>query len=269
MVLRGDPRARHRDAGPRPPGKPGNARPLRNAARRRVDTLGRARCRPRGRQRGDQCRIRPAPRSACRSRCWRGSLPSQRAVISVAGHPYELAGSLSSALVPGPWRLAGFSQGYAVFTLAQAAGAHHGLDSERPPAARAGHLEHDEVRRDPARRAGVLHGDPFRRVGLRMERNRLGQRRRRPRRSRSTTSTSSSRSTSPPATMWSRSTTDHRTSCWQAFSAWARWCCSWRCSPCGCRAAGGRHRNAGARGARCGGPRRRRDRPGAVPERVG
>jgi hypothetical protein len=46
-----------------------------------------------------------------------GSLPAQRAVVSVAGHPYELAGSLSSALVPGPWQLAGFSQGYAVFTL--------------------------------------------------------------------------------------------------------------------------------------------------------
>ena len=46
-----------------------------------------------------------------------GSLPSQRAVISVGGHPYELAGSLSSALVPGPWQLAGLSQGYAVFTL--------------------------------------------------------------------------------------------------------------------------------------------------------
>jgi hypothetical protein len=46
-----------------------------------------------------------------------GSLPSQRAVISVAGRPYELAGSLSSALVPGPWQLAGFSEGYAVFTL--------------------------------------------------------------------------------------------------------------------------------------------------------
>jgi len=46
-----------------------------------------------------------------------GSIPSQRAVISVAGHPYELAGSLSSALVPGPWQLAGLSQGYAVFTL--------------------------------------------------------------------------------------------------------------------------------------------------------
>ena len=46
-----------------------------------------------------------------------GSLPPLRAVISVAGHPYELSGSLSSALVPGPWQLAGLSQGYAVFTL--------------------------------------------------------------------------------------------------------------------------------------------------------
>ena len=46
-----------------------------------------------------------------------GALPAQRAVIMVAGHPYELGGSLSSALVPGPWQLAGFSQGYAVFTL--------------------------------------------------------------------------------------------------------------------------------------------------------
>ena len=46
-----------------------------------------------------------------------GSLPPQRAVISVAGNAYELAGALSSALVPGPWQLAGFSQGFAVFTL--------------------------------------------------------------------------------------------------------------------------------------------------------
>ena len=49
-----------------------------------------------------------------------GSLPSQRAVVNVAGRPYALGGSLSSALVPGPWRLAGFSQGYAVFTLQKA-----------------------------------------------------------------------------------------------------------------------------------------------------
>ncbi len=46
-----------------------------------------------------------------------GSLPAQRAVITVGGRPYELGGSLSSALVPGPWQQAGFSQGYAVFTL--------------------------------------------------------------------------------------------------------------------------------------------------------
>lgn len=46
-----------------------------------------------------------------------GSLPPQRAVIVAEGHPFEVAGSLSSALTPGPWQLAGFSQGYAVFTL--------------------------------------------------------------------------------------------------------------------------------------------------------
>ncbi len=46
-----------------------------------------------------------------------GSIPEQRAVVNVKGAPYELAGSLSSALVPGPWQSAGFSQGYAVFTL--------------------------------------------------------------------------------------------------------------------------------------------------------
>ena len=46
-----------------------------------------------------------------------GALPTQRALITVHGRPYELSGSLSSALVPGPWQLAGFSQGYAVFTL--------------------------------------------------------------------------------------------------------------------------------------------------------
>ena len=49
-----------------------------------------------------------------------GSLPSERAVVSVAGRPYELGGSLSSALVPGPWRFAASSQGYALFTLQKA-----------------------------------------------------------------------------------------------------------------------------------------------------
>jgi hypothetical protein len=44
-------------------------------------------------------------------------LPALRAVISVHGAPYELGGSLSSVVVPGPWQVAGFSQGYAVFTM--------------------------------------------------------------------------------------------------------------------------------------------------------
>ena len=46
-----------------------------------------------------------------------GSLPPSQAVVTVAGRPYELGGSLSSAIVPGPWQWAGSSQGYAVFTL--------------------------------------------------------------------------------------------------------------------------------------------------------
>jgi hypothetical protein len=44
-----------------------------------------------------------------------GSLPAQRAAIEVAGQPFELGGSLSSAVVPGPWRQVGTAQGYTVF----------------------------------------------------------------------------------------------------------------------------------------------------------
>jgi hypothetical protein len=44
-----------------------------------------------------------------------GSLPPQRAVIDVAGQPFELAGSLSSVIVPGPWRQVGTAQSYTVF----------------------------------------------------------------------------------------------------------------------------------------------------------
>ena len=46
-----------------------------------------------------------------------GPLPAHQAVITVGGAPYELDGSLSSAIVPGAWHLAGFAEGYAVFTL--------------------------------------------------------------------------------------------------------------------------------------------------------
>jgi hypothetical protein len=48
-----------------------------------------------------------------------GSLPGHQAVISVGGHAYELAGSLSSTVVPGPWHQAGTAQGYVVYTSAK------------------------------------------------------------------------------------------------------------------------------------------------------
>jgi hypothetical protein len=47
-----------------------------------------------------------------------GSLPAQQAVIAVGDRSYELDGSLSSAVVPGPWHQAGTVQGYAVYTFA-------------------------------------------------------------------------------------------------------------------------------------------------------
>jgi hypothetical protein len=48
-----------------------------------------------------------------------GSLPAHQAVIAVGGHSYELAGSLSSIVVPGPWHQAGTAQGYVVYTFAK------------------------------------------------------------------------------------------------------------------------------------------------------
>ena len=48
-----------------------------------------------------------------------GSVPAQRALITVEGHVYELGGALSTAVTPGHWRLAGTSQGYAVFVFSQ------------------------------------------------------------------------------------------------------------------------------------------------------
>ena len=48
-----------------------------------------------------------------------GSLPAHQAVIAVGGHSYELAGSLSSAVLPGPWHQAGTAQGYVVYTFAR------------------------------------------------------------------------------------------------------------------------------------------------------
>jgi hypothetical protein len=49
-----------------------------------------------------------------------GTVPAYRAVVGIGGHAYELGGALSTAVTPGPWRLGGLSQGYAVFTSAKA-----------------------------------------------------------------------------------------------------------------------------------------------------
>ena len=93
-----------------------------------------------------------------------------------------------------------------------------------PAAAGAGAFEHDEVRTDPRAGACAVDGDPFGRVGLGVERNRLGRRRQGPGHPASMTSISSSRCMSRPATMWSRSTTGRATSCWPASSASAPSC---------------------------------------------
>ena len=49
-----------------------------------------------------------------------GTVPSQSAAITVGARSYELSGALSTTVVPGPWRLAGTSQSYAVFTSTKA-----------------------------------------------------------------------------------------------------------------------------------------------------
>jgi hypothetical protein len=47
-------------------------------------------------------------------------VPAYRAVIGIGDQAYELGGALSTAVTPGPWRLAGTSLGFAVFTAAKA-----------------------------------------------------------------------------------------------------------------------------------------------------
>ena len=48
-----------------------------------------------------------------------GSLPPHQALVSVNGQVYELDGSLSTAVVPSHWKLAGTSEGYSVYTFDQ------------------------------------------------------------------------------------------------------------------------------------------------------
>ena len=150
------------------PGRPGDARPLRGAAGGRVDALGRraSRC-----PRAPRTVTGPHPGGPAigLSVQVRGRLASrsQRAVITVAGQPYELAGSLSSALVPGPWQLAGFSQGYAVFTLRKPPEPIVASTGTGRPAAR---RRSSRARRSPSRSRVQAPApstvDPFGRLGL-------------------------------------------------------------------------------------------------------
>ncbi len=98
------------------PAGPGTVAASRDTERRRRHALDE---RGPGAERGDQ-RVVLLPHTAAVGLSLQAvgaALPSQRVVILAGGRPYELGGSLSSALVPGPWQVAGFSQGYAVFTL--------------------------------------------------------------------------------------------------------------------------------------------------------
>ncbi len=111
------------------------------------------------------------------------ALPSQRVIITAGGRPYELDGSLSSALVPGPWQVAGFSQGYAVFTLRRppvpisattAAGRHVSVTVVSNT------TKSEQIRVDSA---GAHHRRPVGGVGLGVEGHRGGEREQRERHS--------------------------------------------------------------------------------------
>ena len=106
-----------------------------------------------------------------------GSLPSQRAVISVAGHPTSSQARCRRRWCQGRGNWPVSPRATRCSPSAKPAEPTSRGNGQRPAAAGAGHLEHDEVRGNPGRGAGELDRDPFRRLGCRLERHRLGQRR--------------------------------------------------------------------------------------------
>ena len=101
--------------------------------------------------------VRPRPVRRCPRGSWvglslqvlGGSIPSHRVVVTADGAPYELGGSLSSALMPGAWRVAGFSQGYAVFTSVKPSKPISAVTAGGHARSRPGALEHtksEEIR---------------------------------------------------------------------------------------------------------------------------
>ncbi len=148
-------------------------------SRRRDHAMGCAGVRPRGCERRDRSAsgrsrrrsLSPGPRGLAAGPA--GGDHSGRTVVRAGGFVVigARAGSVADRRL-----LAGLRGVH----LAQAPPAHRRLDRQRPAPARAGHLEHDEVRADPVPGFRACNGDPFGGMGFRLERHRLGQRRRGP-----------------------------------------------------------------------------------------
>ena len=162
---------------------------LTHAARLRARSSASGRCPPTGSTRwGDAVPVATGANERRRAGCPDGARrrpggagasgrsPPQRVVITVAGRPYELGGSLSSAIVPGPWQLAGFSQGYAVFTLRKppAPLSASTTGGRQLPVEVISSATKSEAIRVDAPAAATRH--PLRGLGLRLEGHRLRQR---------------------------------------------------------------------------------------------
>ena len=100
--------------------------PLRCVVGGRVEALGESRAVPPGASRVTG-RLRGGAQSASRCRWWVGvplpvpeTLPVPEDGRDRRRQALRARGSLSSAIVPGPWRLADFCEGYAVFSLQKA-----------------------------------------------------------------------------------------------------------------------------------------------------
>ncbi len=108
-----------------------------------------------------------------------GSLPAHQVVISVSGHSYEIAGSLSAAIVPGPWHQAGTSQGYVVYTFAKPPRPvrRHRTSGRTTTRASLCCRARRSRRRSRSMRRRRRRWSGFRRVGLGVAGDRLGQRR--------------------------------------------------------------------------------------------
>ena len=183
------------------PADPGHARPLRDARGRRDDALGSTPVRaPRARR----SVIGPHPGGRRGRAVGPGRspapLPAQQAVITVGrACPTSSAAHCRRLSCPGRGSLAGFSQGYAVFTLRRPPEPIAATTATGRRASRRSVLSSTtKSEQVTGGRAGAVDGHPLRGLGLGMDGDGVGQRRARPRTSRCTTSTWCNRSASPP-----------------------------------------------------------------------